>query len=295
MNLLPRPLVIALGAFAILSTPGQASLVTGLVNYWHFDNSLDDAAHGMAGSSSTVADNGVFSGANGTDGISFGAGLFGGAGIALNGAAGDKQNDGYVRVARSADTLFGANATGSTPNTVTTSLWVTVDGNDQSWQTMLSHGEGTQYRFARRDASITNAAYAGGAGDIPGSNIGPDLSGGGWHHIIGISEGGVSVRLWVDGQLVATGDAPTINDGQGGGLLDLNIGANPDTGAQNREWWGQIDDVAQWNRALSEAEIAQLWGGGPSSAISLGVLIPEPTSVALAMLGMAAIFRRRRR
>jgi hypothetical protein len=277
-----------------LAAPSRAAIVDGLVNYWDFNNNLNDSAHGLPGSASSVADTGTFAGANGTGGISYGPGLFGGNGIALNGAAGAKQNDGYVSVTRSADTLFGANATGTTPNTMSLSMWVTVDGNDTSWQTMISHGEGNQYRIARRDASVTNAAYAGGSGDIPGSNIGADLSGGGWHHIIGISEGGVSTRLWVDGALVATGTAPTINDAQGASALNLNIGANPDTGAQNREWWGQIDDVAQWNRVLTESEIAQIWGGGPNSAVSLGRLIPEPASALLGLLGLGLIVRRRR-
>lgn len=289
------PLLVAAGALAALAVNSNAALVTGLVNYWNFDNNLSDGAHGLAGTSSSVADNGTFAGVNGTAGIAYGAGLFGGNGIELNGASAAKQNDGYVSVTRSADTLFGANATNpASPNTVTTSMWVTVAGNDQDWQTMISHGEGNQYRFARRGNSVTNAAYAGGAGDIPGSNIGPNLSGGGWHHVLGISEGGVNTRLWVDGTLVATGGAPVIDDLRTGGTLNLAIGANPDTGAQNREWWGQIDDVAQWNRALTDIEVGEIWGGGSASARSLGSLIPEPASSLLGLLGLAAILRRRR-
>src|SRR4029453_6859008 len=138
--------------------------------------------------------------------------------------------------------------------------------------------------------------YAGGSGDIPTANgIGPDLSGGAWHHVLAISEGGVSTRLWVDGGLVATGAAPVIDDARTGGTLNLAIGANPDTGAQNREWWGKIDDVAEWNRALSDAEIAQVWGGGPPFHRSPGAqIIPEPCAGVLGLLGLASMIRRRR-
>ncbi|MEZ5325453.1 MAG: LamG-like jellyroll fold domain-containing protein [Verrucomicrobiales bacterium] len=244
-----------------------SKIASGLVNYWNLDNNLDDAAHGAPGTASSVADNGSFDGANGTAGISYGEGKFG-AGTDQNGAA--AQNDGYIRIPRSADTLFGANATDpSAPNTVTTSLWVNASNFDTGWQTMLSHGEGSQYRFARRAEDNPNvAAYAGGSGDIPGSAIGSTINAGtGWHHVLGISEGGVSTRLWVDGTLVATGDAPVIDDARSGGALDLFIGANPDTGDQNREWFGGIDDVAQWNRALTEGEIAAIWNGGEGAPI----------------------------
>ena len=117
----------------------------------------------------------------------------------------------------------------------------------------------------------------------------------GWHHIVAITDGAAgNTRLYVDGILESTGGAPAINDAQGGGILDFNIGANPDTGAQNREWNGNIDDVAQWNRALTDSEISELWGGA-SSAQSLGALIiPEPSSGLLGLLGLGLILRRRR-
>ena len=271
-----------------LSVTSQAALVTGLVNYWNFNKDLGDSAQGLAGGSSTKADNGTFAGANGTNGVNFGAGLFAG-GIALDGAAGAKQNNGYVNIARSADTLFGAGG-----SKLTTSMWVTVAGNDQDWQTALSHGEGAQYRFARRGNTATNMAYAGGAGDIGGSAV--DLDVGGWHHIVGVSDGANGTRLWVDGVLDATAAAASaIDDARGGGLLNLHIGANPDTGAQNREWWGNIDDVAQWNRVLSDAEIKEIWGGGQATAKELRLLIPEPATGLLSVLGLGMMLRRRRR
>ena len=266
-------------AGSIAEGPDDVLEITdGLVNYWPLDSHLKDCAHDVEGTDSSVADDGVFDGANGTDGISFGTGLFG-AGIDQNGAVGlgnANLNDGFVRVARSADTLFGANATNPTaPDTVTTSMWVQAAGFDTNWQTMLSHGEGGQYRIARLNNGNA-AAYAGGTGDIGGGNI---AAGSGWHHVVGISEGGVNTRLWVDGVLVSTSaNPPNIDDNRGGvgAPLDLFIGANPNTGAQNREWWGQIDDVAQWNRALSANEITQLYGGGPASASPLGAWIEEP-------------------
>ncbi len=142
---------------------------------------------------------------------------------------------------------------------------------------MLAHGEGSQYRIVRRDADPV-ASYAGGSGDAPASAIGPDT---GWHHILAISEGGVSTRIWVDGGLVETGAVPTIDDNGNSSPADpdLFIGANPQTGANNREWWGEIDDVAQWDRVLDESEIATIYQSGVAGQ-PLGAFIPEPSSAA---------------
>ncbi len=70
------------------------------------------------------------------------------------------------------------------------------------------------------------------------------------------------------------------NDGApGGSIPDLYIGANPQTGANNREWWGQIDDVAIWNRPLTPQEISTIYTAG-TNGMSLMQLFPLPTPIA---------------
>ncbi len=160
-----------IAAIAFLTAAGapsaRAQLAEGLVNYWNFDNNLLDQAALIPGTASSVADDGAFAGTNGVAGISFGTGLFGGAGTEQDGNT--LSNNGFVEIPRSDDTLFGANATNpAAPNTLTTSMWINAAGFDTNWQTMISHGEGTQYRIARRGGDIPEvAAYAGGSGDIP--------------------------------------------------------------------------------------------------------------------------------
>jgi hypothetical protein len=113
-------------------------------------------------------------------------------------------------------------------------------------------------------------SYAGGTTDIPTTvGAGPNVNNGTLHHLVAITENGVSSRLWVDGMLVATNATPLpalSNDGN----LDLYIGENP--GARNRYWDGLIDDVAIWNRPLLDSEIASLWNGGTGA--SVGSLAP---------------------
>ena len=278
--------VAMLVAFAVgfLAAQANAGVLDGLNNYWDFDNNLNDT--GPAGS---VADNGVFDGANGTAGIGYGPGYLGTGGLEQNGAGGANENDGFVRVARSADTLYG------TTSTVSTSLWVRASDFDTNWQTILAHGEGANYRIARR-GSDNVASYAGGSGDIPGSAIGPDLSDNLWHHVVAISDGGVDTQIWVDNMLVETGGAAAIDDQGNSNPIDadLFIGANPQTGGQNREWWGEIDDVGQWGRALNSGEISMIYEAGRAGTPLIGV--PEPSALGLlvfGLLGFAGLRRKR--
>ena len=249
-----------------------SEISTGLLNYWSFDDeSLEDVAHSQSLGDSTVADDGVFAGTNGTTGIEFSAGLFNG-GIQLDGASGAAQNNGFVEVTRSDDTLFGANITNpGNPSTLTMSIWVNATGFDQNWQTMMSHGEGLQYRIARHNAS-NNVAHAGGSGEGP---IGTGLitANTGWHHVAAVSDPATGqTRLYVNGILDSSSGNPNIDDARGGGVLNLNIGANPDTGIQNREWLGQLDDAAQWNRALDEGEIGAIYNAGVGGTSLLSLL-----------------------
>lgn len=271
-----------------MTVPLQAALVDNLENYWNFDDNLTDQAHALAGSASTVADNGVFAGTNGTGGIAYGSGRFG-AGIDQDGAGGAAQNNGYVHVASSADTRHDGES-------ISTSIWVNVAGFDTSWQAILAHGEGTQFRIARRGGDNV-ASYSGGSGDIPGSAIGPPLDDGRWHHIVAISELAVSTRLWVDGGLVAVGGPAFIDDigNSDPPAPDLFIGANPQTGAQNREWRGQIDDTAIWNRALTNDEIAEIYTGGQAGRSLGDLIVPEPATGLIALAGLAAFVCRRPR
>jgi hypothetical protein len=286
-----KVLTMSLGVVLALSSIARADLSNGLRNYWTFNGNLEDSASDFAGDASTVEDNGTFAGTvAGQPGISFDTGQFGQA-IRQNGAATVAvQNDGYVRVARSADTLYG------TTDTLTTSLWVQTEGTNTGWQTILSHGEGNQYRLAWRDGTNPpTVAYAGGSPEGPASPTA--VLNTSWHHIVGVSEMGVSTRLYYDGQLVSTGAAPNINDAGGGTPTtpDLFIGANPQTGANNREWFGRIDDVAQWSRALSASEIGNIYSRGVAG-VPLGSIIPEPSSVAILLCGCGFLaFRLRRK
>ena len=225
---------------------GHAALEDGLVSYWPMDGDFDDA-RGI--------NDGNFVGGTPT----FAAGKFG-QGIDLNGV------DQFINAGNhpSLDMSLGGPAGNGH---VSISAWFRVDAFDITWQALLAKGEGSNFRIARRDVNNI-IAYAGGSGDIPTMDlVGPSVNDGALHHVVAISEAGVSTRLWVDGTLVATGDAPIISNA---GNLDLYIGENVE--ARGRYWDGLIDDVAIWNRPLEDAEITSLWNGGTGA--SLGSLVP---------------------
>ncbi|YCM45987.1 LamG-like jellyroll fold domain-containing protein [Verrucomicrobiaceae bacterium 227] len=223
-----------------------------LVAYWNFDNNLDDIAHTLPGES-IVADNGSFDGTL-ADASYAPEGFFGSSALSLNGGGG------WVTVPASIDTLRGAE------NAVTVSAWVKIAAFNANWQSIVSHGEGSQWRLARRNNEET-IAWAGGVGDIPGANVGPVISDNMWHHVVATSDPvNFWTKLYIDGVEIATGGAPNISDTANGGLIpDLFIGANPNSGG--REWGGEIDDLAIWGRALSADEIALIYNDGDGESI----------------------------
>lgn len=261
-----------------VATPQESTLLTGLTAYWNFDGNLFDHAHGVLGSSSLIADDGIFDGLNGTDGVSYGSALFGSNSLFLNGADGANANDGHVRVSGSTDTHFGTN------DMLSISAWFKVENFNTKFVTIIAHGEQNEYRIARRIATNT-IYYAGGGLDIVGPNNQPNVNDGNWHHVVAITESEVGTRLYIDGQIIATGVNSNIVDALG---VDLLIGANPETDNANREWDGYIDDVALWDRLLTHSEITYLYNNGTGR--SLGSLLLELTDYAFLPVENSASF-----
>ena len=279
----------ALSFFAAASVSQGAAVHAGLLSYWNLDGNANDSAGGISGNTSSVADNGSFDGTNGTGGISYAAGLFG-QGTLQDGAVGAAQDNGFVRVPQSADTLRGG-------LDLSLSVWFRVDGFDTNWQTLVSHGEGAQYRVARQNNG-DGIAYAGGNGDHP--NPSPtSVNDATWHHVVVTTANGGATEIFLDGSLYSTNAAAATltnngnNGAPGGAMPDFYIGANPQTGGQNREWFGGIDDLGTWGRVITPEEVDQIYTAG-RQGVSLGQ-IPEPgISALIGLAGFGLLLRRRR-
>ncbi len=144
----------------------------------------------------------------------------------------------------------------------TVSAWVTVDQFSKSWQCMAAKGEHDQWRMHRRSDGNTMTGN-GGNGDTPEGVIELTPGDGLWYHCVLRSDRANDKHdFWVNGTMDATEDGITPE----GNIMPMMIGQNPDTG--DRTWEGNIDDVAMWNRPLTDDEILEIWADGDGSPIS---------------------------
>ena len=222
----------------ITASASPATLANGLTAYWSFDGNLNDPV-------------GKFNGtARGTAPIAYGAGKAG-QGLVLDGSN-------FVEI------------TGGDPNklqfpagSMSVGGWFKVGAFDKDWQSLISKGEGSNYRVARRGNS--NAiAYAGGVGE--GADDAPNVNDGNWHHFVAVSDATgaeFGTALYIDGKRYGVNATKPV---LAAGTKNLFIGENPE--ALNRRWVGSIDDIGIWNRVLSAGEVGLLYNGGAGLAIS---------------------------
>ena len=213
----------------LLSLPPLSAATDTLVGYWQMEGINGPVVVDSAPAGASVDD------ANWLGAAAYTPGVFGEA-IDLTGSN-------YLSASHSVDT----NKAGED---LSISVWLTISAWDTSWQALLAKGEGSVYRIARSANSGSNLSYAGGTNDISGGSV----NDGQWHHVVAVSDHGSQTRLYVDGSLVATGNAPNLADGG----LPLLIGANPGS-ASLRQWKGKIDDVGLFNDAFDDAIVAALY------------------------------------
>lgn len=95
-----------------------------------------------------------------------------------------------------------------------------------------------------------------------------------WHHIVGLRED-TELRVYIDGELAGENfDVPDGYDLSGTDQLPAYIGVGADAGSGEFEKYfqGWVDDVAIWDEALSEAQIAAVMSGDFSEWLTAGIL-----------------------
>ena len=258
-----------MGAAILFSpTESQAQIEAGLLNYWPLDGTTEDEASLTPGTSGTSIDNGQINGSVAfvnaeTEGL--GAG-FGQAGSFPGGAGNNitvPDPDGLTNdIDRSGADL-------------SISVWIKANQWTTGWQGIIAHGEGSDYRLARRASDDPVLfSYAGGTGDIQTiNNYGSAPAGDGlWHHIVATTGNGGVTQLYVNGVLEATSTGVPIIAASGGNNNVLCIGCNPDNG---REFDGLIDDIAMWDRVLTDEEVTSIYAAGTAGE-DLSSLFPIP-------------------
>jgi len=239
--------------FFPLVSSSDAALQDGLTAYWTFDNTLSDTAGSIQGSADTVANDLSFAGS----GSGYGTGRFGSNGYLGNG-------NGWVQTADSPDI-------DENNGSISVSVWCKVNVFNKNWQAVISKGELSNYRL-HRFSNENTVAWAGGQADLGNTSI--SVNDGQWHHLAATSSSSGGVALYIDGvQVASNGGASTLSNS--GNLL--MIGNNPDN--LSRQWNGEIDDVAIWNRALSSSEISELAGVGGTASSLKDMLTADPSII----------------
>jgi len=219
---------------------GDAPIKKGLIAYWEFEGNFKDSIGKFEGTP------------QGTEPIPFVNGKSGfGKAIKLNG----EDQEVEVSGGEPDDLAFQG-------GTISIAGWFKVDAFDTSWQALIAKGEGSNWRVHRRGGQ-SGFSYAGGIGEGP---AGSPVDDGQWHHFVAISDhtaANFGTALYIDGDQYSVNPNPPNLAANGKRVL---IGENPD--AVNREWEGEIDDIAIWNRVLTEAEIGQLYAKGAGKPLS---------------------------
>ncbi len=140
------------------------------------------------------------------------------------------------------------------------SLWIKHNGINSA-KYFLSKYNGTMgvnpsYAFGTQDVNNPGGPYswfeAAGFSQENRDNS-TVLTDGNWHHYVCVYNSGISIKLYIDNQLTVTNNISYSNSIVNG--LDLVIGA----GANLQQFYsGSIDDIAIYNRALTQSEIDTL-------------------------------------
>ncbi len=203
-------------------------LKQGLVAYYPFNgNAKDESGNGndgeVNGATLTVGRHGQAEQAYNLDGV-----------------------DDYLTFDISSSFPFGENAFGM-------AVWINIANTLPTWRTILATdtyntkgGNGISLYQNGKELSF----WVGGFNSAKNICHASDLFGTAtWTHVI-VTRNKGSVNLYVDGVRKAAGTVPRILDGN-----LLYLGKN----ISNFFYYGQIDDVRIYNRALSEAEVKELY------------------------------------
>jgi hypothetical protein len=144
---------------------------------------------------------------------------------------------------------------------LTVAAWISVDTFDQAFQTIFCRGDWSWrlHRSNSTDFGALGLSLASG-GNMPVNGTTTSLRvPKRWLHILGTYHNGVGHYLYINGVLEASNPNPT-------GVINTNgndpvtIGAWINNGSLARQWKGQIDEVRLYNRALSAADVSELYG-----------------------------------
>lgn len=272
-------LLFAVFAVSIFSQTNIAQ--AGLIGHWTFDES--PAANGatIADSSGATVHDGTLTTNLGNASV---AGMIGGALDFDNSAS-------FVQADLDTDFVFG-----NDPATI--AFWMNPD--DMNSQNFLfawgTNSGGQNVRISMENKGgvgiVFRTRHQAGFVEFDASAM---TLASGWHHVALVVPDTAStvgdVLIYMDGVSLTElqNDTDALNvQATGGHGTNLFIGTNYNAGTGYN---GQLDDVGWWNEALSEDDISDIYEGGLVGKDLQESLqqIPEPSSIALTLLGLVGL------
>jgi uncharacterized protein YciI len=237
---------------------------TGLIGHWSFDDPAN------LGKDSVSTNNGVVVGGA----YSFATSRIGAGALALGGG-------GHLEIADSPALRF------TIADSYTLGAWVYLTALPGAWSGVVTKSRDVAPWWGFWIDSA-NEWVAGGGQNLVGPLVAIDANGlpvAQWQHIVVVQDGAAAVRnLYVDGTLVISGPA---YDANGNGPMWIGGAVSV-----SEPFSGLVDDVRLYNRALTDPEIAQLFGAPTPSAPLPLALLQQPADASV-FPGDQAVFTAR--
>jgi len=175
---------------------------------------------------------------------------------------------------------------GSTDFTV--QVWINFDSTtgEQVFIEDFNGGAGPGWTFYKSSAADNHLEFYGQGGGVVSTgalsfvtNDGNPATTTDWNHLVARRSGGV-LDIFQNGVLVGSGAMGSILPSVNPLLINARVGFGTPVSGLN-------DEVAFWNQALSNTEIAEAYSNGLT-----GLSLPEPTALGLLAVGGLFMFRR---
>ncbi len=144
-------------------------------------------------------------------------------------------------------------------NAISIEQWLNADswnaGTASNYKCALSCTQGGGYSHNIWSGNFYSYIYAGGKYLIPSASV---SNFGGWHHFVTTFDGQYA-RLYIDGSLANTDDYGSANKTMTYASNSIFLGAEAGAGTspEGFYWQGKISTTSIYNKALSDAEVAQ--------------------------------------
>jgi len=218
----------------------DSTLMASNIGLWHLDDSITIGSSTTVTDSSTGSHNGTAQGSSGAvSSIDNGH---------LNGAFQFDGSTGYVDMGNVA------------PGTddMTLSAWIKVSSTGGNQEILSKESATSGYTMRVANKFISLGFWNGSQTNRVNGSI--NVADNSWHHIVGMRRSSNdTTRIYVDGVLdisASAGGSP-VND-----ATHLYLGQ--DAGGAGNFFGGKMDEVAIWSRALTDAEVLQVYQRGAS-------------------------------